>query len=131
MKRIVFWVVAALVMTVAAQAREPSRTIDQKRVEKAFEMYKRALQSENLGVRKSSIYFLAKMKSLNPEVDFKPVIKQIGKMSRNDKEPVIRVQAGLALAYFKDPILQEKIEPKDPNDSTEFFNQLYTQLASQ
>jgi vesicle coat complex subunit len=88
-----------------------------------------ALKSDNYGVRKSALYQLAKIHSLDSTIDMTTISEQISKMSRSDSDPLVRVQAGLTYQYLTDAELAKIIRPQDEDDSTVFYNEVHTVLA--
>jgi len=112
-----------------AQTTSHPEMMDRAKAKRIILGYVRALQSDNMGVRQSALYQLARIKSRFPEVDLSNTVDQIAQLSKKDEEPVVRVQASLILVYLQDRELLQTIKPDSPADPVNFYNQVHVAVA--
>jgi len=130
MKRVyvTMMILLAAVLSNAQTSSHPEMK-DHARAKRIIMGYVRALQSDNMGVRQSALYQLARIKSHFPEVDLTNTLDQIAQLSKKDEEPVVRVQASLILVYLQDRELLQTIKPESPADPVNFYNQVHVAVA--
>ncbi len=129
MKRFMIFVVAVIMAAGLSFGQKKSDCPDKARLCKALQGYKVCLKSENLGVRTSALYQLAKLKSCFPDLDLSEVMLAVDQVCKKDKEPIVRAQANLTYAYIADDSLCAKVKTLAADTPVEFFNRVQTELA--
>jgi hypothetical protein len=130
MKRILatVMILMAAMLSFAQSSDHPEMT-DRAKAKRIILGYERALQSDNMGVRQSALYQLARIKSRFPQVDLLNTMDKVAQMSKKDEEPVLRAQASLTLVYLQDKELMQSIKPDVPSDPVDFYNQVHVAVA--
>lgn len=126
MKKLMIVFVLLIIFTAASFAGN-SNPIDNK-LQKATNGYIDALQSENPGIRNSALHQLTVLKAKYPNYDLTKVAKQVKKLSKNDSELLIRVNAHLTYRYLTNMELGDKIDT-NTIDPKSFFKDLYGQVS--
>jgi len=130
MKRGVVLFVAVVMAASLSYGQKKPDCPDKARLCKALQGYRECLRSENVGVRTSALYQLAKLKSCYPALDLSEMIQDVNRLCQKDKEPLVRVQANLTYAYVTDDSLSAKVKTEVEGNPVEFFNRIQTELAS-
>jgi hypothetical protein len=112
-----------------AQTDTHPEMMDRAKAKRVILGYERALQSDNMGVRQSALYQLARIRSRFPNVDLENSVDKVAQMSKKDEEPVVRAQASLTLVYLQDRELIQSINPELPSDPVTFYNQVHVAVA--
>jgi hypothetical protein len=97
---------------------------------KAMDGYKMALKSENPGLRLNALYQIAQIKSMYPEMNFAECSKHIKKLVEIEKNPRVKVQANLALAYLNENNLAKTIKMAYKEPPVDFFKRVYEGINS-
>jgi len=95
----------------------------------ADQTYLQSLKSENSGVRNSVIFNVVQYKKQYPGKDFKPLVKEIQKISKTDPMVQNRLHAHLALICLEQPEVMAEIDPNTFEDPIVFFDALYEQIS--
>jgi hypothetical protein len=111
-------------------AADGNSQMDAAKLAGAVENYKLALKSDNAGVRSSALYMLALIKSRFPETNVSEFKGELGKISRKDDDPLVRVHANLLLSYFSDDSLSTRIKVDNPEASLAFYSQLIEEIST-
>ncbi|MBN2413721.1 hypothetical protein JXQ31_18725 [candidate division KSB1 bacterium] len=98
------------------------------RIKFATEGYLKALKSDNPGIRNSALHQITVLKARYPNINLSRIERQIEKLSRSDKEVLIRVNASIAYKYLKNSELTGKVNTETV-DPREFFTELYNQVG--
>jgi hypothetical protein len=131
MKRcLVTTMILMMAMLSFAQTASHPEMMDRAKAKRVMLGYERALQSDNMGVRQSALYQLARIRSRFPNVDLANTLDRVAQMSKKDQEPVVRAQASLTLVYLQDRDLIQSIDPELPTDPVAFFNQVHVAAAA-
>ncbi|HNW60171.1 MAG TPA: hypothetical protein PKI62_10885 [bacterium] len=130
MKKLMMIMLVVGLMAGFSYAADNSDTLSAARLAYAVENYKLALKSENPGVRSSALYMLALIKSRYPETQVAEVKGELGKLSRKDEDPLVRLHANLILSYFRSDSLMAKIKVEDPQAPVAFFSQLVAEMTA-
>ena len=129
MKRLWISVVVVMIAATLAYGQKKPDCPNKERLAKALEGYKDCLKSDNVGVRASALYQLAKLKCCYPALDLSEMIASLDRVSKKDKDALVRVQANLTCAFIADDSLAMKVKVAAGSDPIEFYNQLQTALA--
>jgi hypothetical protein len=129
MKRILAVAMAVVIATGMARAQEKTNMPTRAKLAKLVQAYKMALNSENVGVRSSALFQLAKIKSRYPSCDLSELMSPVERLSKKDAEPILRVQANLTFVYLGDETLAQKIKTGEPDDPIVFYNTVQTELS--
>lgn len=129
MKRFMICLVAVMMAASLSFGQKKADCPDKARLCKALQGYKECLKSENLGVRTSALYQLAKLKSCYPALDLSEMMLAVDQVCKKDKEPIVRAQANLTYAYIVDDSLCAKVKTMATDTPVEFFNRVQTELA--
>ncbi len=111
-------------------AADTAAALDAAKLARTVENYKLALKSENPGVRSSAIYMLALIKSRYPEAQVAGIKGELGKLSRKDEDPLVRVEANLILSYLSSDSLMIRIKAADPTTPLDFYAQLIAEMTA-
>ena len=126
MKRM--YIVLALMITFTATLfAGNSNSVDNK-LQLATNGYINALKSDNPGIRNSALHQLTVLKAKYPDFNLRKVEKQVKKMSKNDPELLIRINATITYRYLMNQELTSKVN-RTTNDPKIFFQDLYVQVA--
>jgi len=129
MKRVWISVVAVMMAATLSFGQKKPDCPDKARLAKALEGYKDCLKSDNVGVRASALYQLAKLKCCYPALDLSEMMLSIDRVSKKDTDALVRAQANLTYAFIADDSLAMTSKIAAGNDPVEFYNQLQTALA--
>ncbi len=127
MKKMIYVLTIALLTTVSFAA-DRSTAVEKERIDLAKKALLEVLKSDNAGARNSALHVIAKIKSDYPDVDLTVFNDMLLRLSRNDANSLIRVNANLAYAYLNNPGLAARVKVEDPEDPAVFFNALYAEL---
>lgn len=122
--KIILVILAFAVTSSSAQSLKSKQYL-----ELAQKSYLTALESKNHGVRNSTIFMVVQFKKKHPDENFRPFIKKLQKISREDPEMKNRLHAYLALVCLQNPELIASINPHNYEDSKIFFDSVYDVLA--
>jgi len=126
MKNIIIILVVLMAFFTTAYADNNEYPIE--KVKLAIKNYLHGLNSDNLGVRNSVLHQLTIVKTRFPNLDYSEVEKQIEKLSKNDSELIIRLNANLMCCCLKNWNILSNVNKKTV-DPKEFFTDLYTQIT--
>ncbi|MGP8330594.1 MAG: hypothetical protein ACT6FF_09810 [Methanosarcinaceae archaeon] len=124
-KLVLFFFLFSLVGNSPAQTKKSNEYL-----ELARKSYLRALDSENRGVRNSTIFQIVKFKERYPRKNFKPFLKKLKKMSQHDLDFLNRLHAYMAHEFLTNPKLANALNPSQFQDSHLFFTGLYAVLTN-
>ena len=85
----------ALMAVIATTGLADTTKVSIEKFEIAVKAYKDALNSDNIGVRNSALYQIAKLKKLTPEYKLSKFDKSLLSMTKKDDEGYLRVNAKL------------------------------------
>jgi hypothetical protein len=117
-----------LLANISSGQYSPQQRPSAEKMAKLLMQCKASLNSENFGVRRSTLYLLAKIKSSYPDVDVSAVLPSMRRLCVRDKEPIVRVQANLTAAYLTDSTLVKMIKPDSPTDAHGFYDRVQMAL---
>jgi HEAT repeat protein len=121
MKRALFLAIVLCFTVVMAHAAANAPIL----TDAAGRMYIMALKSDNVGLRNSAIFELAKIRSQCDYVDLTEYEKVLKKLSSVDNNHLIRMNAQLTLTYLQDKELSDKIKVQDDEDPFAFYTRLH------
>lgn len=130
MKKGMMLLVWFLLLAGLAQAADGQTVLDSATLAAAVKNYKFALKSENPGVRSSALYMLAQIKSRYPEANLGEFKSELGKLSRKDNDPLVRVHANLVLSYVSDDALAARIKPEGSEMQPAFYARLIETISN-
>ncbi len=101
---------------------------DAKSLDSILKNYLTALKSDNAGLRNSALYQLVQLKAKFPKADLGACQRHIAQMSSKDKNPRVRINAGLALLFLNDTQLPTKVKINSEEEPTKFFARLHQEI---
>ena len=129
MKTLVNLFLVAVFLTASVTATYAKKyNLDPEKVRKAEEAWHEAVQNKNDGVRFSSLYILAKLKSDYPELKLKNCSKPLLEVAENDKNDLVRIHAKLTYIYLNDNELVSKVKAVNVDDPMPFYTALHREL---
>ena len=125
MKRIVSTVLVLCLAAAAAHSASNAPVL----TETACKMYKIALQSDNIGLRSSAIFELAKIRSNHSHADLCEYERVLKKMSTNDSIHMVRMNAQLTLIYLQENTLSDRIKVGSNEEPSAFYARLHKAIC--
>ena len=117
----------AMALAITGSAFANTQPIPRHIMDKAVQNYKVCLESRNEGVRTSALYQLAKIKSAYPQLDLTALEKNVSNLAKNDKSPLVRVNASITKAILTNELPTGQIETSN-NDPDEYFGDYYKNI---
>ncbi len=122
------YIVLALLMLFTVTTFAGNLNTVENRIKCATEGYSKALKSDNPGIRNSALHQITVLKARYPNVNLSRIERQIEKLSKSDKEVLIRVNASIAYKYLTNSELTGRVNT-ETIDPKEFFTELYSQVG--
>ena len=94
----------------------------------AMASLKKALLSENEGVKNSGLVVLVKTKSEQPDRDYGPFNTILNQLAQDSANPAIRKNANLAFTYLNSPVLSSEFKVTSSENPNAVFRELAVTL---
>ena len=105
-----------------------AQTMEECPDQKAVQGYVLALKSGYTGLRLNAIYQIAQLKSMNREVNYTECMKMLERLTKNDRNNLVKIHANLALVYLQDDSLCHRVKMVYKEEPAEFFQRVYAEM---
>ena len=126
----IFSLIITVMLVLPSIAQQNIHTTDQPlteqiKIEMAIKNYKKALESENLGMVESAILNVMKLKHHYPDYDYSSLIQPLASLEGNDKSKSVRFMSYIVKNFLEHPDRYAWMERAE----IEFDKDLYSVIA--